>query len=375
MSYYILPKNNNIIDIDPCIQSNPLKPYICFSLYYFYHNLKKENSILLESKICDEIIKIINPYEFIFSVIPGTKITISKLSLFPSNFYDFLEIVYTLNVFEFLQNKNISSIHISPNYSSSIECMEILREGKIDTNIGVNNLICENYKEKEFDFIFYELPNEMYENQQIYTINMLIILKFILKSQMRNGGCIIKISMLFYKSIIDIIYLLSSMYEKVYIIKPNTSSIIKFEKYIVCKGFILNEKKTVVYHNYFTKINSFLNEYFIKIDDDTLHLNSPSPSPSVNGLISYIIKEDIPFYFISKIDDINIIIGQQLLEAMNMLVNIIKNKNRDIKLDNIKKMNIQKCIQWCEKFNIPCNKFIEKSNIFLRGIENEMESS
>jgi hypothetical protein len=29
-------------------------------------------------------------------------------------------------------------------------------------------------------------------------------------------------------------------------------------------------------------------------------------------------------------------------------------------------MNIQKCIHWCEKYNIPYNKFIEKSNIFLR---------
>jgi hypothetical protein len=363
MSYYILPKNNNIIDIEPCVQSNPLKPYTCFSLYYFYYNFKKENYILLDSKICEDIIKIINPYEFIFSVIPGSKITISKLHFFSSIFYDFLEIVYTLNVFEFLQNKNISSIHISPNFTSSIECMEILREGKIDINIGVSELICENYKEKEFDFIFYDLPSEMYENHQIYTINMLTILKFILKSQIRNGSCIIKISMLFYKSIIDVIYLLSSMYEKVYIIKPNTSNIIKFEKYIVCKGFVLNEKKSLVYTNYLSKISSFLNEY---------ELNE---NISNDLFISNIIKNDIPFYFISKIDDINIIIGQQLLEGMNQLINIIKNKNRDVKLDNIKKMNIQKCIQWCEKFNIPCNKFIEKPNIFLRGIDSEMESS
>jgi len=60
---------------------------------------------------------------------------------------------------------------------------------------------------------------------------------------------------------------------------------------------------------------------------------------------------------------------------MNLLVNIIKNKNRDTKLDNIKKINIQKCIQWCEKFNIPHNKFIEKSNIFLRISEPEVEVS
>ena len=50
---------------------------------------------------------------------------------------------------------------------------------------------------------------------------------------------------------------------------------------------------------------------------------------------------------------------------MDLIMNIIKNKNRDEKLENIKKSNIQKCIQWCEKFKIPHNKFLEKGNIFL----------
>jgi hypothetical protein len=31
----------------------------------------------------------------------------------------------------------------------------------------------------------------------------------------------------------------------------------------------------------------------------------------------------------------------------------------------IKKTNIQKSVAWCEKYKIPCNKFSEKTNIFL----------
>ena len=38
--------------------------------------------------------------------------------------------------------------------------------------------------------------------------------------------------------------------------------------------------------------------------------------------------------------------------------------NRD-KIESLKKYNIQKCVQWCEKFKIPCNKFSDKINIFL----------
>ena len=31
----------------------------------------------------------------------------------------------------------------------------------------------------------------------------------------------------------------------------------------------------------------------------------------------------------------------------------------------MKKCNIQKSVSWCEKLKIPCNKFSEKTNIFL----------
>ena len=67
----------------------------------------------------------------------------------------------------------------------------------------------------------------------------------------------------------------------------------------------------------------------------------------------------------NKIDEMNIIIGQQQLESLDQIINILKNKNREDKIENIKKSNIQKSVNWCEKFKIPCNKFSEKVNIFL----------
>ena len=187
MSYYLLPKINNFIYIDPFKDNKILKPHTSFSLYYFYHNFLQENALLLENKICDDVIKVINPYEFIYSIIPGLKYSVSKISFVSSNFYDFLEIAYTLNIFEFIQQKNFFSLHISPNFTSSIECMEILRENKIDTNIGLSCLTNEEYNDKEFDFIFYELSPEVYENHNQYIVSMLNILKLILKSQSKNG--------------------------------------------------------------------------------------------------------------------------------------------------------------------------------------------
>jgi hypothetical protein len=46
-------------------------------------------------------------------------------------------------------------------------------------------------------------------------------------------------------------------------------------------------------------------------------------------------------------------------------MNILKNKNKEEKIEIIKKSNIQKSVAWCEKYKIPCNKFSEKTNIFL----------
>ena len=77
-----------------------------------------------------------------------------------------------------------------------------------------------------------------------------------------------------------------------------------------------------------------------------------------------ILDFDIPYYFKNKIDDLNIIIGQQQIDALDQIINLFKHKNND-KIENIKKSNIQKSVFWCEKYKIPCNKFTEKINIFL----------
>ena len=81
--------------------------------------------------------------------------------------------------------------------------------------------------------------------------------------------------------------------------------------------------------------------------------------------INSIILDILPCFFINKIDDINIIFGQQQLETIDQMINILKNKNKDEKLDFLKKNNIQKSIIWCEKYKLPHNKIQEKPNIFL----------
>jgi hypothetical protein len=84
-----------------------------------------------------------------------------------------------------------------------------------------------------------------------------------------------------------------------------------------------------------------------------------------NKNIVEILDFNIPYYFKNKIDDLNIIIGQQQIDSLDYIVNLYKNKNNEDKIENIKKKNIEKSVSWCEKYKIPFNKFTENNNIFL----------
>jgi hypothetical protein len=53
------------------------------------------------------------------------------------------------------------------------------------------------------------------------------------------------------------------------------------------------------------------------------------------------------------------------LECIDQITNVFKNNNKKERIEYIRKTNIQKSVHWCEKFKIPCNKFLEKTNIFL----------
>ena len=62
---------------------------------------------------------------------------------------------------------------------------------------------------------------------------------YALTMQKKGGTFILKIFDCFMQHTIDILCILSSFYNKVYITKPHTSRYANSEKYIVCKDFLL----------------------------------------------------------------------------------------------------------------------------------------
>jgi len=356
MSYYILPKNNNILEIIPSIDTQQIPIYTSYSIYHHYYDanellLKITSSIqpdLLDVSFneIEYLYKEFNPYEYIFSKVPGSKYSVSKIKTKTNLFYEFLEISTTLNCFDFFKNTNIKYLHYGENFSDISDCFTLLRENKDDSLIHYQPAML---IEERFDFLFFEIENKNSTSINDSTLSFLKIMMKILKHQSINGICMIQVTHMIHKPILQLLFLLSSLFEKSYIIKPNSSNIIYFEKYIVCKHFIMNEYKIDVYKKYYHKLNELVQQFQEEKEKNILS----------------IIHQEIPYYFLNKIDDINIIIGQQQLECIDQITNVFKNNNKKERIEYIRKTNIQKSVHWCEKFKIPCNKFLEKTNIFL----------
>jgi hypothetical protein len=102
-----------------------------------------------------------------------------------------------------------------------------------------------------------------------------------------------------------------------------------------------------------------------------LHLIANENMPNVVSLLD----TPVPCHFMTKIEEVNVIVGQQQLDGYFQIINILKNKNKEEKFETLKRNNVQKCIQWCEKYHIPYNKFLEKSNMFSQKNSKNMFTS
>ena len=82
---------------------------------------------------------------------------------------------------------------------------------------------------------------------------------------------------------------------------------------------------------------------------------------------------DIPYVFLNAIQEINAIFGQSQIECISQTLQLI-NSCSSARIDNLKKVHISKCINWCQRFRLPYNKVNISSNIFLSS-RNSSESS
>jgi hypothetical protein len=379
MNYYIIPKNNFSVKIHLQLTKEKIKPCLSYSLIFYLNDIytqlfklkdisdteaASENTDTSINKVTIEYVnKIVNPFEFIHTNVPGSIISVSKVKPDANIFFELLEVFQLFGLNEILSsNHKINVAHLTPNHSSTSYLVNMLREDNDD------DLLCEDFNynrlfdlfvtnkyQHNLDLLICEFNACEYNDTNKYINNMLLTFLIIIKYQSNQGMCVIKIDNIFYKAIVDIIFILSSLYDKIYLVKPSISNVTKGERYIICKSFnshILEDMNLVK-----------------EIDEKIIRKIEFQKEISVETLI----KNEIPYYFLNKLEESNAVIGQQQLEAYDQIINIYKNKNRDEKIETLKRNHIQKCIQWCEKNQLPHNKFIDKVNIFLTPKKKEEE--
>lgn len=181
-----------------------------------------------------------------------------------------------------------------------------------------------------------------FNNQEINVVKLLFAqIAFALCMQKKNGSFILKIFDVFMYHTIDLLYLLSSFYEKVYITKPQTSRYANSEKYIVCKNFLFNsnaEFYPYIYNCFYNMTNN-------------------------QNYVYRFLNCDINNYYITKLEEYNSIFGQQQAENIYSTISLIETKNKSEKIDFLIKQNVQKCIHWCNKHGIFYNTFVPVNNI------------
>jgi 23S rRNA U2552 (ribose-2'-O)-methylase RlmE/FtsJ len=397
MTYYLLPKTTPLIYkyID-CIEKegSPI-PVISNSLSeYLYETKKKLDD---REKDWDIFKKYTNPYEYIHTPVPFKKKCISKYKPLSRSYFKMIEIITTFNLI--FDSKPIKSFHLAEGPGGFIEAIVGLRKNPNDIYIGMtivdeeqdpnipgwkktesflrqnknvyietgadntgNILSIENFAyckdtyassmelitgDGGFDFSI------DFNNQEINIAKLLFgQIAYALIMQKRSGAFILKIFDCFMQHTIDLLYILSSFYEKVFIMKPNTSRHANSEKYIVCKGFFFSSCE---------QFYPFLYRAFEKM--------MLKPELQINNAtyIYRFINMPIPYCFAIKLEEYNAIIGQQQIENIHYTISLIENKHKQDKIDNLIKTNIQKCIQWCTKYNIAYQPIITNNNIFVNS--------
>lgn len=381
MSYYQLPSTNFFIPkyIDYIVSNENPTPIISNSLSIYLSEIKQRLEEIEDE--WDIHKKYTNPYEYIHTMLPVRKKCISKYIPLSRSYFKMVEIIHTFNII--FDSKPINTFHLAEGPGGFIEAIANHRKCIHDNYIGMTILDDKNdpnipaWKKTEsflkknknvtiekgrdgtgnilslanFTYCKEKYGSSMelitgdggfdfsvdFNNQEIQIADLLMAQVFYALVMQKKGGCfVLKIFDSFMEHTVDLLYILSSFYEMVYIIKPYTSRYANSEKYIICKNF-LHTSNGIFY--------PILHKAF-----EQMVLNNGSKK------VVRFLNIPICYNFIMKIEECNAVFGQQQIENIHYTISLIESKYKQDKIDQLLKINCSKCIHWCNKHNIPYHR-------------------
>ena len=359
--------------------------FISDSLYFYLTKSKKRIDDNVND--WDNYKKITNPYEYIHTPVHNSTKSISSYEAISRSFFKMIEISNFYKILDSFSNKPIKSFHLAEGPGGFIEAMMYMRKNNSDSYHGMT-LLSENrnvpkwtklqnkfkfksntiinyvhgktengdlLKYENLEYCFKKYGNSMdlitgdggfdfsinYEKQEMAAIPLIMAqIMYAILMQKQNGTFILKIFDIFRRPTAELIYLLTSLYNSVSICKPKTSRFANSEKYVICKGFKLENSV-----HFFEKFR--------------LCLSQMSENKNVNSIFNF----EIPISFIKEIEEINCIFGKKQLNTIHSTLMMIQEKRVE-KIEKSTNINIEKCIQWCVNNNIPYQSRYKQNNIF-----------
>ncbi len=289
----IISKSKDLAFLSPCM-TQPL-----FKLgYHYYISRTRETLINIIKKIESKkkFYNIVNNFEpdiqdYNDTIQNLTKIYFNiKSDSYSEDFYKMWEI---LNIFNIVSNDKINVGIINTNLSDcdkavsnyidkilnkessklNLSNIEIQSPQKLDS---IFKMIKDVSKSKKYMNLI--VANSDNNNYTTYLGELLATLN----CQDKNGNLVFKMFDAFNMVMVKILYILSSLYEQVYIYKPFTSRPSESEKFIVCKKYKYNpdDKNIKSLVSDIEKIiemsegNKFLNDIFLDIEVPTDFINT-----------------------------------------------------------------------------------------------------
>jgi len=401
MSSYLLPTITYIPELHkyivpnvvPNISTNNSDNIIINKTLHKYLSILKQQIDECEA-VWDKFKKYTNPYEFIHTIVPNSRQSICTYKPLSRSFFKMIEMSYMLSD---LPTDKCKSFHLAEGPGGFIEALVFLRknihdeyygmtlleennhnipgwrkskgflaenpnviietgaDGKGDLMNSKNLIYCYKKYKGQFDLITGDGGFDFsvhYLSQEMVSASLIISqISFAVAMQKIGGTFIIKMFDTFSKVSLDILYLLSNIYETVHFVKPHTSRYANSEKYIICKNFRINDAQRQELINSFFKLLVNLQGVVNLQREKTNNIDT-------------LFKFELPYYFINKVEEYNAIFGQQQVENISTTLNLIANNKSD-KLEFLKKNNIHKCISWCQQHQLEYNVSVQSNNIFL----------
>jgi len=259
--------------------------------------------------------------------------------LYENNYYDFgLKYIYMYPVLNNYINKNIA-----------LYVYNILEINNICNIINNSTLLIDNVQNtiinqfvdvttifnKDNIHLYNSLNSDKYStllyNKSLNNNNDLYnLLKLIKINQLDNGNIVIKLRDTFATENINIIYILSLLYRKNVVIKPNSGNNFLSERYIIYKDFY----------------NTSLIDNILQKKEDI-----------INNIIN------IPMFFLNKLDECNTIMGQQQIDCLLFINQCNYYKDKIDKLEGYYKKLRLKTANWILNNDIIKNSLICNNEI------------